>query len=60
LAIYDVISDMFWHSPPLSVSDDVTQLQFDPAYDDPSANVIFISSDGIGFRVEDYYLRAAR
>ncbi|KAJ9126705.1 hypothetical protein QFC24_001736 [Naganishia onofrii] len=38
--------------------DDVAQLRFDPAYNNPSANVIFISSDGIGFRVEDYYLKA--
>jgi hypothetical protein len=30
------------------------------AYDEPSANIILVGSDGVGLRVHDYYLKAAR
>ncbi|KAJ9106357.1 hypothetical protein QFC21_001503 [Naganishia friedmannii] len=38
--------------------DETSQLRFDAAYNDPSANAIFNSGDGISFRVEEFYLKA--
>jgi hypothetical protein len=35
-------------------------LSFVTGYNDPCANVVIVSSDQIGLRVHDYYLKAAR
>jgi hypothetical protein len=40
--------------------DDKEKSEYHPEFDDPTANLVIKSEDGVSFRIHDFYLKAGR